>query len=195
MRKLTINDLLSIEEYSLQRTEFRKLAMEHKKNRRLQIGPNLMMHFEDFTLMRYQILELTRAEKITSQDDLLEELSAYNPLIPDGKNLKVTLMLEFPDEHERRIKLGELLDIENQISIQVADMDPVFPVCNEDLERSTANKTSAVHFMRFEFTDEMIGAAVDGAKWTIKCSHKNYEHAVSPLPENIRSSLTSDFSK
>ena len=104
MRKLTLEDLLSIEDYSHQRTSFRKIAMKHKNNRRLQIGPNLMMHFEDFTLMRYQILELTRAEKITSKDDLLEELSAYNPLIPDGKNLKVTLMLEFPDEYERRIK-------------------------------------------------------------------------------------------
>ena len=194
MRKLTIEDLLSIEDYSHQRTSFRKIAMEHKNDRRLQIGPNLMMHFEDFTLMRYQILELTRAEKITSKDDLLEELSAYNPLIPDGKNLKVTLMLEFPDEYERRIKLSELLDIENKISIQLENMDPVFPICNEDLERSTEDKTSAVHFMRFEFTDEMINAAKDGAKWTVKCSHKCYEHEVSPLPENIRSSLTSDFS-
>ena len=194
MRKLTIEDLLSIEDYSHQRTAFRKIAMEHKNDRRLQIGPNLMMHFEDFTLMRYQILELTRAEKITSKDDLLEELLAYNPLIPDGKNLKVTLMLEFPDEYERRIKLSELLDIENKISIQLENMDPVFPICNEDLERSTEDKTSAVHFMRFEFTDEMINAAKDGAKWTVKCSHKCYEHEVSPLPENIRSSLTSDFS-
>ena len=194
MRKLTLEDLLSIEDYSHQRTSFRKIAMEHKNDRRLQIGPNLMMHFEDFTLMRYQILELTRAEKITSKDDLLEELSAYNPLIPDGKNLKVTLMLEFPDEYERRIKLSELLDIENKISIQLENMDPVFPICNEDLERSTEAKTSAVHFMRFEFTDEMINAAKDGAKWTVKCSHKCYEHEVSPLPENIRSSLTSDFS-
>jgi len=194
MRKLTLEDLLSIEDYSHQRTSFRKIAMEHKNDRRLQIGPNLMMHFEDFTLMRYQILELTRAEKITSKDDLLEELSAYNPLIPDGKNLKVTLMLEFPDEYERRIKLSELLDIENKISIQLENMDPVFPICNEDLERSTEDKTSAVHFMRFEFTNEMINAAKDGAKWTVKCSHKCYEHEVSPLPENIRSSLTSDFS-
>ena len=194
MRKLTLEDLLSIEDYSHQRTSFRKIAMEHKNDRRLQIGPNLMMHFEDFTLMRYQILELTRAEKITSKDDLLEELLAYNPLIPDGKNLKVTLMLEFPDEYERRIKLSELLDIENKISIQLENMDPVFPICNEDLERSTEDKTSAVHFMRFEFTDEMINAAKDGAKWTVKCSHKCYEHKVSPLPENIRSSLTSDFS-
>lgn len=194
MRKLTLEDLLSIEDYSHQRTSFRKIAMEHKNDRRLQIGPNLMMHFEDFTLMRYQILELTRAEKITSKDDLLEELLAYNPLIPDGKNLKVTLMLEFPDEYERRIKLSELLDIENKISIQLENMDPVFPICNEDLERSTEDKTSAVHFMRFEFTDEMINAAKDGAKWTVKCSHKCYEHEVSPLPENVRSSLTSDFS-
>ena len=128
MRKLTLEDLLSIEDYSHQRTSFRKIAMEHKNDRRLQIGPNLMMHFEDFTLMRYQILELTRAEKITSKDDLLEELSAYNPLIPDGKNLKVTLMLEFPDEHERRIELSKLLDIENQISIQLGNMDPVSPI-------------------------------------------------------------------
>jgi hypothetical protein len=194
MRKLTLEDLLSISDYSRQRTTFRKIAMEHKKNRRLQIGPSLMMHFEDFTLMRYQVLELTRAEKITNKDDLLEELSAYNPLIPDGKNLKVTLMLEFPDEQERRIKLGELLGIENQICIQLENMDPVFPICNEDLERSTEAKTSAVHFMRFEFTDEMINAAKDGAKWTVKCSHKCYEHEVSPLPENVRSSLTSDFS-
>ena len=194
MRKLTLEDLLSIEDYSHQRTSFRKIAMEHKNDRRLQIGPNLMMHFEDFTLMRYQILELTRAEKITSKDDLLEELLAYNPLIPDGKNLKVTLMLEFPDEYERRIKLSELLDIENKISIQLENMDPVFPICNEDLERSTKDKTSAVHFMRFEFTDEMINAAKDGAKWTVRCSHKCYEHEVSPLPENIRSSLTSAFS-
>ena len=194
MRKITLDDLLPIEEYSRQRTAFRKIAMEHKKDRRLQIGPNLMMHFEDFTLMRYQILELIRAEKITSKDDLLEELSAYNPLIPDGKNLKVTLMLEFPDEHERRIELSKLLDIENQISIQLGNMDPVSPMCNEDLERSTEDKTSAVHFMRFEFNDEMVSAAKNGAKWTVKCSHKHYEHEVSPLPENIRSSLTADFS-
>ena len=167
--------------------------MDQKKNRRLQIGPSLMMHFEDFTLMRYQVLELTRAEKIINKDDLLEELSAYNPLIPDGKNLKVTLMLEFPDEQERRIKLGELLGIENQICIQLENMDPVFPICNEDLERSTADKTSAVHFMRFEFTDEMIRAAKDGARWTVECSHKNYKHEVSPLSENICSSLTSVF--
>lgn len=193
MRKLTLEDLLSISDYSRQRTSFRKIAMEHKKNRRLQIGPSLMMHFEDFTLMRYQVLELTRAEKIINKDDLLEELSAYNPLIPDGKNLKVTLMLEFPDEQERRIKLGELLGIENQICIQLENMDPVFPICNEDLERSTADKTSAVHFMRFEFTDEMIRAAKDGASWTVECSHKNYKHEVSPLPKNIQSSLISDF--
>lgn len=193
MKKLSINDLLSIEAYNEQRPAIRQAMMEHKKTRRLSLGPNAMLHFEDYMVMRYQVLELIRAEKIREEADLIEELAAYNPLIPDGKNLKVTFMLEFPDETERKIRLSQLIGIEELISIQIDGFDPVYPIANEDLPRSTDEKTSAVHFLRFEFDDAMIAAAKNGATWSVSSAHKNYPHSVESMPAEISSSLLRDF--
>jgi hypothetical protein len=164
MKKIALADLLSLEAYEAQRPVIRQAIMDHKKTRRVPLGPNATLHFEDYMVMRYQIMELIRAEKITADEELEGELEAYNPLIPDGKNLKVTFMLEYPDEAERKERLRQLTGIEELISIQIAGFDPVYPIANEDLPRSTEDKTSAVHFLRFEFTDDMIEAA---KKWRL----------------------------
>lgn len=193
MKKVTIADLLSIEAYEAQRPAIRAAMMEHKKTRRLALGPNATLHFEDYMVMRYQILELVRVEKIRGEADLQQELAAYNPLIPDGKNLKVTFMLEYPDETERKERLSQLIGIEELISIQIDDFDPVYPIANEDLPRTTEDKTSAVHFLRFEFSDEMIAAAKAGANWAVRSEHLNYPHSIDSVPEPIAHSLVRDF--
>ena len=193
MKKISISDLMSIAAYNEQRPAIRQAMMEHKKTRRLPLGPNAMLHFEDYMVMRYQVLELIRAEKISGEEELLEELGAYNPLIPDGKNLKATFMLEYPDEAERKIRLGQLIGIEELISIQIEGFDPVYPIANEDLPRSTDEKTSAVHFLRFEFSDEMIAAAKQGASWTLRSEHQNYQYSSDSIPDEIRNSLVRDF--
>jgi hypothetical protein len=193
MKKLTLSDLLSIEAYTSQRSAIRQAMMEHKKTRRVPLGPNAMLHFEDYMVMRYQVLELIRAEKITGDEELLEELEAYNPLIPDGKNLKVTFMLEFPDEEERHQRLAQLIGIEDLISMQIGEHELVFPIANEDLPRSTDEKTSAVHFLRFEFDDEMIASAKAGAPWTIRSGHLSYEYSHENLEDGFRNSLLRDF--
>ena len=193
MKKITRSDLMSIDAYEAQRPVIRKAIMEHKKSRRVPLGPNAMLHFEDYMVMRYQILELIRAEKISDGDELQEELDAYNPLIPDGRNLKVTFMLEYPDERERKLRLQQLIGVEELISIQIGSLDRVYPIANEDLPRSTAEKTSSVHFLRFEFDDEMIAAARKGEGWTIRSEHRNYAHANGPLSAEIAGSLLRDF--
>ena len=193
MKKLTTADLLSIEAYEAQRPAIRQAMMEHKKTRRVALGPNAMLHFEDYMVMRYQVLELIRVEKITGEENLNQELEAYNPLIPDGSNLKVTFMLEYPDAEERAQRLSQLIGIEELICIQIDDLARVYPIANEDLPRSTEEKTSAVHFLRFEFSDEMIAAARSGASWVIRCEHLNYRHSTPALPEQIRQSLLRDF--
>ena len=193
MKKIALADLLSLEAYEAQRPVIRQAIMDHKKTRRVPLGPNATLHFEDYMVMRYQIMELIRAEKITANDELEGELEAYNPLIPDGKNLKVTFMLEYPDEAERKERLRQLTGIEELISIQIAGFDPVYPIANEDLPRSTEDKTSAVHFLRFEFTDEMIEAARNGASWSIRSEHLNYQHAIDPVAPEIAESLLRDF--
>ncbi len=193
MKKIALSDLLSIEAYEAQRPAIRKAIMEHKKTRRVPLGPNAMLHFEDYMVMRYQVLELIRAEKIDSEAELLEELEAYNPLIPDGKNLKVTFMLEYPDPKERQEKLKQLVGIEELISIRIGESDPVYPIANEDLPRSTEEKTSSVHFLRFEFEDDVIAAARAGAPWVIRSEHLNYQYSSAPLSDEIRESLLRDF--
>ena len=193
MKKIALADLLSLEAYEAQRPIIRQAIMDHKKTRRVPLGPNATLHFEDYMVMRYQIMELIRAEKITADEELEGELEAYNPLIPDGKNLKVTFMLEYPNEAERKERLRQLSGIEELISIQIAGFDPVYPIANEDLPRSTEEKTSAVHFLRFEFTDDMIEAAKNGASWSIRSEHLNYQHANDPVALEIAESLLRDF--
>ena len=193
MKKISLSDLMSIDAYEAQRPVIRKAIMEHKKTRRVPLGPNAMLHFEDYMVMRYQVLELIRAEKIEAEEELLGELEAYNPLIPDGQNLKVTFMLEYPDPKDREEKLKQLIGIEELISIKIGDTDPVYPIANEDLPRSNEDKTSSVHFLRFEFSDEAIAQAKAGAPWMIRSEHLNYQHSTEALSDEIRESLLRDF--
>ena len=194
MQKLTKQDLHSLEDYSAMRDEFRAQVIQHKKNRVLQIGPNVTMHFEDRLIMQYQIQEMLRAERIFESEGIQEELDAYNPLIPDGSNWKVTFMIEFPDPDERAVKLQELIGIEDVTWVQVSGHDKVFPICDEDMPRDTVDKTSSVHFMRFELTTGMIAALKNGAALSIGVDHPKYMHAIEALPEGPRASLVRDLS-
>lgn len=193
MKKLTVASIGTLDQYQQQRPAIRQAIIEHKKNRRLPLGPNATLHFEDYMTMKYQVQEMMRAENLRDNEAIEEELEAYNPLIPDGSNLKCTFMIEFPDENERREALRQLINLEHHIFIQIEGFAPVAAIADEDLERSTEEKTSAVHFMRFEFSPEMIVAAKKGAPWAVYSSHPAYSHRIDPLPANIASSLTRDF--
>jgi len=193
MQKLTRQDLHSLEDYSAMRDEFRAQIIKHKKNRVLQVGPNVSMHFEDRLVMQYQIQEMLRAEKIFESADIQEELDAYNPMIPDGSNWKVTFMIEFPDPDERAIRLRELLGIEDATYVQVAGYEKVQPISDEDLPRETAEKTSSVHFMRFELTKEMVNALKEGSALSIGIDHSEYKHAIEALSGSMRDSLVADL--
>lgn len=193
MQKLTRQDLHSLEDYSAIRNEFREQIIKHKKNRVLQVGPNVTMHFEDRLVMQYQIQEMLRAEKIFEIGGIQEELDAYNPMIPDGSNWKVTFMIEFPDPDERAVRLRELLGIEDATYLQVSSFEKVHPICDEDLPRETAEKTSSVHFMRFELTQEMVSALKEGAALSVGIDHPTYKHSIDDLPESIRASLVADL--
>jgi hypothetical protein len=193
VNKLTRDDLFSLEKYAEMRPEFRARVMAHKKNRQLAVGPNATLYFEDTLTMHYQIQEMLRAERIFEAGGIQEELDAYNPLIPDGSNWKATFMLEYPDEAERRVKLAELLGIDRHIWAQVADFARITPVSDEDLERETEDKTSSVHFLRFELTPEMVDAVRQGASVSMGIDHPAYTFSVDPLPANIRDSLAEDL--
>ena len=193
MKKLTKQDLHSLEDYSTMRDDFRAQIIQHKKNRVLQVGPNVSMHFEDRLVMQYQIQEMLRAEKIFENASIQEELDAYNPMIPDGSNWKVTFMIEFPDPDERAIRLRELLGIEDATYVQVSGHNKVHPISDEDLPRETAEKTSSVHFMRFELTQYMVSALKEGAALSIGIDHPEYKHAIEALSGSMRDSLVADL--
>lgn len=192
---LTARDLLSLEEYSAKRSTYRAQVMEHKKNRQLQIGPNATLYFEDEMTIRYQIQEMLRAERIYEAKGIKEELDAYNPLIPDGNNWKSTFMIEFEDADERQIALSKLVNIEDRVWMQVDGYDKVWAVADEDLERETEDKTSAVHFLRFELTPAMVSAVKKCASISAGIEHENYCHQVIPVADNIRASLAKDLSQ
>lgn len=193
MKKLSREDLYSLEQYSEARPEFRAQVMAHKKNRRVPLGEICALYFEDKLTMHYQVQEMLRAERIFEAEGIQEELDAYNPLIPDGSNLKATFMVEIADEEERRVKLGELKGIETEVWFRVDGFSPVFAIADEDLDRETEEKTSSVHFMRFELEPDMVAAAKKGAPMGIGVSHKHYTHQLEPLPVNIRDALVADF--
>jgi hypothetical protein len=193
MSKLTRDDLFSLEKYAEMRPEFRARVMAHKKNRQLPIGPSATLYFEDSLTMHYQIQEMLRAERIFEAEGIQEELDAYNPLIPDGSNWKATFMIEIPDPEERKRELGKLIGVERHIWAQVADFARITPIADEDLERETDDKTSSVHFMRFELSAEMVQAVKNGAAVSIGVDHPAYTHAVEPIPGNIRDSLAGDL--
>ena len=193
MNKLSREDLYSLEEYAQRRVEFRAEVMAHKKNRKLTLGGNASLYFEDALTMRYQVQEMLRIERIFEAEGIQEELDAYNPLIPDGSNWKATFMMEYPDPEERRVKLAGLIGIEDKVWVQVADFDRVYAIADEDLERTDAEKTSSVHFLRFELTPEMVRAVKAGAAVSAGIEHSNYSHAAEPIPANIRDALAADL--
>jgi hypothetical protein len=193
MNKLTHADLLGLEQYSRQRAEIRQRTIAHKKTRTVQVGPNTTWCFEDRETIQYQIQEMLRAERIFEQQGIQDELDAYNPLIPDGANWKVTFLIEFTDENERRIALAKLKGVEDRCWVQVDGCDRVFAVADEDLERENEEKTSSVHFLRFELTASMCAKVKSGAALSICVDHAAYRHAVTPLPSAIRDSLAGDI--
>ena len=191
--KLSRDDLYSLEQYAEARPAFREKVLAHKKNRRLDLGTNAALYFEDRLTMQYQVQEMLRIEKIFEADGIREELDAYNPLIPDGSNWKATFMVEFPEVEERKAMLAKLVGIEDRVYVQVADFDRVHPIADEDLERDTEEKTSAVHFLRFELPPEQVRALKGGASLIAGIDHENYRVEVSPVPDNIRESLVADL--
>lgn len=193
MKKLLRPDLLSLEHYAQNRVRLRNEVIAHKQLRNVQVGPNMTWCFEDRTTIRYQVLEMLRAERIFESDGIQGELDAYNPLIPDGSNWKVTLLLEFPDPDERRIALEKLIGVEDRCWVRVSEMDRVFALADEDMERENEQKTSAVHFLRFELSPSMVEAMKSGASLSIGVDHDNYRHLLSPLPEPTRDSLSRDL--
>jgi Protein of unknown function (DUF3501) len=193
MKKLSRPDLMSLEQYASERTRLRSEVIAHKQVRNVQVGPNMTWCFEDYMTIRYQILEMLRAERIFESDGIQGELDAYNPLIPDGSNWKVTLLLEFPDPDERRVALEKLMGVEDRCWIRVSEMERVFAIADEDMERTNDEKTSAVHFLRFELSPSMVEAMKSGASLSIGVDHDNYRHVQSPLPAPIRDSLARDL--
>lgn len=193
MQKLTRKDLYSLEDYLEMRDDYRKKVMAHKKNRRLELGDNVMMMFEDRLIMQYQVQEMLKAEKIFDAAGIEEELDAYNPLIPDGSNWKATMLIQYPDVEQRQKQLAQLIGIEHKIWMQVDGFDKIFAIADEDLERDTEDKTSAVHFMRYELDDDMKAAVKSGAAISAGVDHDNYQSIVSPIASNIRDSLAADL--
>jgi hypothetical protein len=193
MNKLSRENLFSLEEYAQRRKEFRAEVMAHKKNRKLTLGSNASLYFEDALTMQYQVQEMLRIERIFEAEGIQEELDAYNPLIPDGSNWKATFMMEYPDPEERRVKLAGLIGIEDKVWVQVADFDRVYAIADEDLERADEEKTSSVHFLRFELSPEMVQAVKSGTAVSAGIEHPNYTEAAEPVPGNIRDALAADL--
>lgn len=193
MHKLKSTDLMPLEQYARERGAFRARVLEHKKHRQVGVGPNTTWCFEDRLTIQYQVQEMLRTERIFEPEGIEGELQAYNPLIPDGRNWKVTLLVEFPDPQVRRVRLGELKGIEDRCWIQVADFARVFAIADEDLERENEQKTSSVHFLRFELGDAMVGALRAGARLAMGVDHPAYPHSVDSVPDAIRASLLGDF--
>jgi len=193
MEKLTRDNLYSLEQYAAVRDDFRNNVLVHKRNRRLELSPNMALYFEDRLTMQYQVQEMLRIERIFEAAGIQEELDTYNPLIPDGGNWKATFMVEFPEVEERQAMLRQLTGVEHKLYVRIGELDRVFAIADEDLERSDDNKTSAVHFLRFELPAGSVAALQDGAALAAGIDHDNYVVEVFPVAENIRGSLLADL--
>jgi hypothetical protein len=187
------NSLLTLEAYARVRGDMRKRIIEHKKQRVVPLGNHLTFLFEDETTIRYQIQEMLHIEKIFDEDGIQGELAAYLPLVPDGGNLKATLQLEYESEVERRAALARLIGIEDKVFVQVDGEPPVYAIADEDLERENAEKTSAVHFVRFELSPQMKTRLREGAALTIGCDHPNYRVPTQTIDGEVRASLLKDL--
>jgi hypothetical protein len=193
MKKLTRDDLYKLEDYAGNRADIRARVLAHKRNRKVHIGPATTLYFEDRQTIQYQIQEMLRVERIFEAAGIQEELDAYNPLIPDGSNWKATFMIEEPDVELRRDLLTRLIGVEDTVWVRVDGNDPVYAVADEDLERNTAEKTSSVHFMRFELDDRMVADLKAGASLSMGIDHRNYNHQVEPVATPVRDALLADL--
>ena len=193
MEQLKREDLLSLEDYSVKRDEFRASVLDHKKNRRLQIGPAANLYFEDRLTIHYQVQEMLRIEKTFEAAGIEEELDAYNPLIPTGNNWKATFMLEYPDVEERRRMLAKLVGIEDRVWVETEGQSKVYAIADEDLDRSTDDKTSAVHFLRFELPASFIEAVKSGSEISVGIDHENYSFTIDAVPSGVQQSLVQDL--
>ena len=192
MPQISPETLMSLEAYAKARPEFRAKVIAHKKDRTLQLGENVTLIFEDELTIRYQVQEMLRVERIFEEEGILDELGAYNPLVPDGSNWKATMMIEYPDENERRSRLAELIGVEDRVWVQVAGCERVHAVADEDLERENAQKTSSVHFLRFELTASMVATLRGGAALDMGVDHPNYS-AKARVADAMRASLIADL--
>ena len=190
---LTINDLYSLEQYSERRVAFREKVMKHKQDRRIALGPNLTIYFESKMTIQYQVQEMLRIEKIFEKRAIEEELSAYTALVPDSRNFKATMMLEYTDESVRRRKLRELKGIERGIWFQVGGGEKIFAIADEDLEREDRDKTSAVHFLRFHISEQMIEEMSTGARIMMGVQHPSCQIEPVTLSERTYQSLLIDM--
>jgi hypothetical protein len=184
--------LLSLEAYAKQRSQFRAKVMEHKKRRTVRLGGNLRLQFEDELTVRYQVQEMLRIERIFEEQGIQHELDAYNPLVPDGGNWKATMMIEYPEPDERRRMLAALKGIERRVWVRVGDLEPVYAIADEDLERENEEKTSSVHFLRFELDTAVRERVRDGVPVRVGVDHPQYRAAVELEPE-VCAALASDL--
>lgn len=193
MPRITRDSLMTLEAYARARNEFRARVMAHKKNRTLPLGGSVTLIFEDELTVRYQVQEMLRAERIFEEEGIDEELGAYNPLVPDGSNWKVTMMIEYPDVEERRRMLSRLIGIEDKVWVKVESHPRVYAIADEDLERETVDKTSSVHFLRFELEASMVQALKRGARLSAGIDHPQYNVTVEEVSAPIRDSLVGDL--
>ena len=193
MEKLNKSDLFSLEEYSINRDGFRKKVLEEKQHRKVYIGEHVVLLFENKNTIQYQIQEMLRIEKIFDAEGIQEELDAYNPLIPDGSNLKAVMLIEYPNVEERKEKLKILKGIEKKIWIKVGSHNKIFAIADEDLEREDETKTSAVHYLRYEFSSSMINDWKNDASIVMGIDHENYQSSETIISSDISSSLSADF--
>ena len=193
IQKLTKNSLWTLEHYARVRDKFRKEMIEHKKSRMVNLGENLTLHFEDAQTIKYQVQEILRIEKTFEEEGIVDELEAYNPLIPDGTNFKCTMMIEFSDEAVRKEKLKSLKGIEDKVWVRVEGRDKVWARADEDLARENDEKTSAVHFLRFELDEDMIKSLHYGVGMSIGVDHTQYSVSIDPVTIDLRNNLVKDL--
>jgi hypothetical protein len=193
MSQIARESLLPLEAYARQREQWRARVIEHKKLRTVRLGEHLTLHFEDELTIRYQVQEMLRIERIFEEDGIRHELDTYNPLIPDGTNWKATMMIEYPDAQERRRMLGKLKGVETRVWVQVQGCGRVHAIADEDLERENEEKTSSVHFLRFELDDAMRSALKRGASLAVGVDHPEYRASLDPVPAAVRGLLVEDL--
>ncbi|PSJ17888.1 DUF3501 family protein [Nitrosomonas supralitoralis] len=194
MATITREDLLTLEAYSKIRKDFRAQVMAHKKKRKISLGENITIIFEDAVTIRYQIQEMLYVERIFHEDEIMHELETYTPLIPDGHNWKATMLIEYPDPAVRAVKLAGLIGIEDKVWVSIAGHTPVYAIADEDLERENSEKTSSVHFLRFELTSEMIQSLHHGAVLSIGVDHPAYQASIDSVDSHVLTSLLKDLS-